>query len=246
MGEDWPFSPLMDGSLWCWLGAMDEVPGATRATALCKLKQWTGEEPVWRLTQPWKSHCRRQDELFSSWSIDLDVNGWFFSTWEYWLNQLCSTFGVPRTFSSTGLVLLRAVVLQCSVNTLRSAAEWRMKDKQKKEVPEPPRPPSYLLWRNHEENTFDLSWPNETKDRAAAPLCLCSTDRDSAGWAGSQQLRELKTSVVTADRSNMDPVGPYWPLTPEHCDKLMFWAGRIKEKKLKLPTTTINKSNESK
>lgn len=119
----------------------------------CKLKQWTGEEPVWRLTQPWKSHCRRQDELFSSWSIDLDVNGWFFSTWEYWLNQLCSTFGVPRTFSSTGLVLLRAVVLQCSVNALRSAAEWRMKDKQKERGPRTS-PASFVFivkksWRKH-------------------------------------------------------------------------------------------------
>lgn len=98
------------------------------------------------------------------------------------------------------------------------------------------------------KNTFDLSWPNETKDRAAAALCLCSTDRDSAGWAGSQQLRELETSVATADRSNMDPVGPYWPLTPEHCDKLMFWAGRIferKEMKKYQPQQSTNLMNQS-
>lgn len=76
----------------------------------------TGEELVLCLNQHWKIYCWHQDELFSSWSIDLAVNGWFFfGTLEYWLNQLCSTFGVPRTFSSTGLVLLCTVVLQCSV-----------------------------------------------------------------------------------------------------------------------------------
>lgn len=121
----------------------------------------------------------------------------------------------------------------------------RVKDEgpAEKGVPELHWPPLYLLVRNHEENTFDLSWPNETKERAAAPLCGCSTDRDGVGWAGSQPFIELKTSVVTADRSNMDPVGPYWPLTPEHCDRLMFWAGRFKKNK---KTTTINKYNESK
>lgn len=34
----------------------------------------------------------------------------------------------------------------------------------------------------------------------------------------SAENRELKTPVVTAHRSSMDSVGPYWPLTPEGCD----------------------------
>lgn len=81
------------------------------------------------------------------------------------MNQLCSTFGVPRTFSSTGLVLLRAVVLQCSVNALRSAAERRMKDKQKERGPRTS-PASFVFICEEIMKKTHLIFPDQTKRKA--------------------------------------------------------------------------------
>lgn len=77
-------------------------------------------------------------------------------------------------------------------------------------------------------------WPLRSSDQtqqrwtAAGCLYLCSTDRNSAGWAGSQQLIEnWQTPVATADWSNMDPVGPYWSPDPWRLWQAnVFWAGK--------------------